>query len=96
MSRKFTDAQRHYRVHEQETLAILEALLKWEDKLLGYRIHVVTDHKALEFFKMQSHLSSTQTRWIDYLTRFDFGIRYVKGTSNKVADALSRYYEHDY
>jgi len=41
MSRKFMDAQCHYRVYEQETLAILEALLKWEDKLLGYRIHVV-------------------------------------------------------
>jgi hypothetical protein len=36
MSRKFTDAQRHYRVFEQEMIAILEALLKWEDKLIGY------------------------------------------------------------
>ena len=33
-------------------------------------------------------------RWIDYLARFDFDIRYIKGTLNKVADALSRYYEH--
>ena len=96
MSRKFTDAQHHYCIHEQEMLAILEALLKWEDKLLGYCIHVVTDHKALEFFKMQSRLSSRQTRWMDYLARFDFDIRYIKGSLNKVADALSRYYEHDY
>jgi RNase H-like domain found in reverse transcriptase len=77
-------------------LAILEALLKWEDKLLGYHIHVVTDHKALDFFKTQSHLSSRQTRWIDYLARFNFDIRYIKGTLNKVADALSRYYKHNY
>jgi len=35
-------------------------------------------------------------RWIDYLTRFDFDIRYIKGTLNKVVDVLSRYYEHDY
>ena len=52
-------------------------------------MHVVTDHKALEFFKMQSHLSSRQIRWMDYLSRFYFNIRYVKGTSNKVVDALS-------
>jgi len=45
--------QCHYQVYEQETLTILEALLKWEDKLLGYHIHVVMDHKALEFFQMQ-------------------------------------------
>jgi len=49
MSRNFMDAQCHYQVYEQEMLAILEALLKWEDKLLGYCIHVVMDHKALEF-----------------------------------------------
>ena len=58
-------------------------------------IHVVTDHKALEFFQMQSQLTARQMRWIDYLARFDFDIRYI-GTLNKVADALSRYYEHDY
>jgi hypothetical protein len=96
MSKMFTDAQWNYHVFEQETLAILEALLKWEDKLLGYCIHVVTDHKALEFFKTQLCLSGRQTRWMEYLARFDFDIRYVKGELNKVADALSRYYEHDY
>ena len=96
MSKKFTDAQWNYRVFEHETLAILEALLKWEDKLLGYRIHVVTDHRALEFFKTQLHLSSRQTRWMEYLARFDFDIRYIKGTLNKAADALSRYYKHNY
>jgi len=84
MSRKFTDTQHHYRVYEQEMLTILEALLKWEDKLLGYCIHVVTDHKALEFFQMQSRLTARQMRWIDYLARFDFNIRYIKGTLNKV------------
>lgn len=33
---------------------------------------------------------------MDYLARFDFDIRYVKSTLNKVADVLSRYYKHDY
>ena len=35
MSKKFTLAQINYRVFEMETIAIPEALLKWEDKLLG-------------------------------------------------------------
>ena len=56
MSKKFTLAQHHYCVFELETLGILEGLLKWEDKLLCIRIHVVTDHKFLEFFK-----NSTET-----------------------------------
>jgi len=95
MSKKFTAAQQNYAVHKLETLAILEALLKWEDKLMGYRIHIITDHKALEFFKTQVNLSSRQRRWLDYLSRFNFDITYVKGESNKIADCLSRYYESD-
>jgi hypothetical protein len=95
MSRKFTSAQHNYAVHELETLAILEALMKWEDKLVGYKIHIITDHKALEFFKTQNTLSYRQRRWMDYLSRFDFDITYVKGELNKVADCLSRYYEND-
>ena len=53
MSKKFTAAQHNYHVFEMETIAILEALLKWEDKLIGNKIHIVTDHRALEFFKTQ-------------------------------------------
>ena len=73
----------------------LEALLKWEDKLLGHRIHVVTDHRALEFFKTQRRLSSCQMRWMEYLSRFDFSIQYVHGSRNTVADSLSRYHQSD-
>ena len=58
MSKKFTAMQMNYRVFEMETIAILEALLKWEDKLLGRKLLIVTDHKALEFFKTQQHLNS--------------------------------------
>lgn len=95
MSRKFTDAQHAYRVFELETLAILEALIKWEDKLLGRKITIVTDHKALEFFQTQARLSNRQTRWMEFMARFNYTIQYVKGSSNRVADSLSRYYASD-
>src|ERR1700723_707509 len=52
MSKKFTGAQMNYCVFKMETIAILEALLKWEDKLISNRLNVVTDHRALEFFKI--------------------------------------------
>lgn len=95
MSRKFTDAQHAYRVFELETLAILEALLKWEDKLLGRRITIVTDHKALEFFQTQARLSNRQTRWMEFMSRFNYTIKYVRGVTNKVADCFSRYFASD-
>src|ERR1700722_13582989 len=33
--------------------------------------------------------------WMEYLSRFDYDIQYIKGTSNRVADSLSRYYQSD-
>ena len=33
------------------TLVVLEALMKLEDKPLGRKFTVVTDHKGLEYFK---------------------------------------------
>jgi len=89
MLQKFSNAQQNYVVHELETLAILESLQKWEDKLGSYKIQVITDHKALEFFKTQNWLTNQQRRWMDYLSRFNFDITYIKGELNKIADCLS-------
>ena len=32
---------------------------------------------------------------MEYLSQFDYDIQYIKGTSNRVADSLSRYYQLD-
>ena len=76
-------------MYEQEALGIMEALLKWEDKLLGRKIHIITDHKALTFFDGITHLLSRQVRWYKYISRFDHDITYVVGRDNKVMDCLS-------
>ena len=55
---------------------------KWEDKLLGRKFVIVTDHKSLKYFKTQPHLSSRQTRWWEYISRFNFTIQHVDGTTN--------------
>ncbi len=51
--KKFSSAQHSYCTYEQETLAILEGLLRWEDKLLGHEIIIITDHQTLEFLNTQ-------------------------------------------
>ena len=82
-------------MHKHETLAVLEALIKWEDKLLGRKFTVVTDHKGLEYFKTQPNLSLRQTRWWEYLSHFNYNTIHVDGMQNQVADSLSHYYEYD-
>jgi len=95
MSHKFKEAQQNYWVFEMETLAILKALIKWEDKLIGQKFTVITDHQSLKIFSKQKHLSRRQAQWAEYLSRFDFKVVYVKGQYNIVADCLLRYYLSD-
>jgi len=64
-------------------------------QLLGHKFVIVTDHKSLEYFETQPHLSSRQTRWWEYISHFNFAIQHVDGTTNRVADCLSSYYEAD-
>ena len=95
MSKKFSNAQQHYQTQEHETIAVLEALMKWEDKLLGCKFTLVTDHKGLEYFETQKNLSDRQVRWWEFLSCFNYTIMHVNGIDNKVADCLSHYYEND-
>ena len=92
LSKKFTPAQRNYETHEHETVTILEALHKWEDKLLGVKFNLATDNEGLTYLKTQSSLSPRQIRWLDYLSRFNYDVSHIEGKTNVVADALSRYY----
>ena len=39
-------------------------------------------------------MSPRQTRWWEYLSRFNYNTIHVDGTQNQVADSLSRYYEY--
>ena len=49
-----------------------------------------TDHQALKFVQSQANLNSRHATWIEFLQRFDFFIKHKAGSSNVVADSLSR------
>ena len=92
---KLSNAQQHYRTHKHKTIAVLKALMKWEDKPLGHKFTLVTDHHGLEYFKTQKNLLDRQVRWWEFLSCFNYTIMHVNGVDNQVADCLSHYYEND-
>jgi hypothetical protein len=82
--------EENYATHDLELLAIVYALKVWRHYLVGGKFELRTDHCGLQHIFMQSDLNARQRRWSELLSEYDFEITYIKGTVNRVADALSR------
>jgi hypothetical protein len=89
-SRKLSQPERLYYIYDNKMLAILHALTKFRQYLVGNKFVVKTDHNSLKYFLEQKDLSERQQKWVTKVHAFDFDIEYVKGKKNIVVDALSR------
>jgi hypothetical protein len=81
--------ERHYATHDLELEAIVHALRKWRHYLMGKRFELRTDHNGLKYLFDQPTLNVRQSRWLEFLSEYDFDIKHIKGKENKVADALN-------
>lgn len=91
ISRSLNGPELNYTTTEKELLAIVYALQKCRTYLLGNKVTVRTDHKALTFLKHCRFVSDRMLRWQLFLQQFNITVEHVKGSQNKVADILSRY-----
>ena len=57
---------------------------------MGKMFELRTDHSGLKYLFGQPILNDRQSRWLDFLSEYDFDINYIKGKENKVDDAPSR------
>ena len=89
-SRKLKDYEHHYLIYDKEMLAILHALTKFKQYLVGGKFKVKTDHNNLKYFLEQKELNERQQKWVGRIHAYDFKNEYVKGKNNLVVDALSR------
>ena len=71
-------------------LAILHALTKFRQYLVGSRFKIKTNHNNLKYFLEQKELNERQKKWVRKVHAYDFEIEYVKGKNNVVVDALLR------
>src|SRR5205814_3248828 len=55
-----------------------------------FPVKVLTDHKNLQYFMTTKQLTHRQTRWAEYMSRFDFRIMYRPGKMGQKPDALTR------
>ncbi|KAE9332501.1 hypothetical protein PR003_g14485 [Phytophthora rubi] len=89
-------AERNYRVHDKELLAMRYALIKFRVYLLGEQTFAVyTDHASLRTAMKSPHLSQRMARWLSFFAEYNFVVHYKPGKNNILADALSRRPDYD-
>jgi hypothetical protein len=89
-SRKLKGPELLYNIYDKEMLAIMHALAKFRQYLVGARFVVKSNHNSLKYLLEQKDLNERQQKWVSKIQAYDFDIEFVKGKNNAVADALSR------
>ncbi|GJX05300.1 ty3-gypsy retrotransposon protein [Tanacetum coccineum] len=79
--------------YQKELFAIVEAVFKWRQYLLGRRFVIQTDHRSIKELLQQVIQTPIQQKYVWKLLGFDFSIEYKPGAQNTVADAFSRVFE---
>jgi len=95
-SRKLSESEKRYKVHNKELLVIVKALQDWRPYLAGTEkfIQIYTDHKNLRNFATMKQLNQWQVCWAKQLVNYKFQIHYKKNNENDEADTLSRQSDH--
>ena len=90
-SRELKGGEAKYHSSKLEFLAFQWAITEQFREYLQYRpFTVLTDNNPLTYVLMTPNLDTLGHRWVAALAGYNMTIRYLKGTDNKVADALSR------
>ncbi|GBG65808.1 hypothetical protein CBR_g53778 [Chara braunii] len=90
MSKKMPSQKLAKSTYERELCALYRALVHWRHYLLGRFFYVRSDHETLRWIKTQQVLSDALKRWIQVIDMYDYQLDPIKGTYDKVADALPR------
>ncbi len=96
-SRKLSESEKRYEVHNKELLVIVKALQDWRPYFADTEksIQIYTDHKNLRNFATTKQLNWWQVHWVKQLADYEFQIHYKKDNENDEADALSKQSDHE-
>jgi len=91
-SRSLLPAEKNYDAHDKELAGVIFGFKCGRPLFLGatHAIHVRTDHKNLQYFCDPHKITGRQARWIEFLQDFDYTLEHIPGSTNTIADLLSR------
>jgi hypothetical protein len=84
------DVKRKYSTYDKEFYAIIQSLKKWRHYLISKEFVLYIDNQALQFITRQDKLNQRHAKRVEFMHNFTFVINHISGSTNKVADSLSR------
>jgi len=84
--------EKNYDAHDKELAAVIFGFKCGRPLFLGatHAIRVRTDHKNLQYFRDPRKITGRQAHWIEFLQDFNYTLKHIPGSTNTVADLLSR------
>ena len=90
-SKLFHGAVLNYPTYDKELYALVQAIKKWNNYLMGKETIIHSNHQPLQYLQEQSKLQQTgHYKWMGFLQQFHLAINYNKGSTNKSVDIISR------
>lgn len=74
----------------REMFAVIKAIKKWHQYLVGQSFHIYTEKKNLRHLLSQTIQTPEQQKWTSKLQGYNFELFYNLEKSNTVADELSQ------
>jgi hypothetical protein len=83
-------SSRHIAAYERELIRLVLVVCHWRPYLWGHPFLIRTDHFSLKFLLDQKLSTIPQHQWASKFLGFNFRVEYKHGSTNVIADALSR------
>ena len=71
--------EKNYATYDLELAAVIYALKMWRHHLIKRKFILMTDNKGLKYLLDQANLNARQSRWLAFLSEYDFEIQHIKG-----------------
>ena len=91
-SEKLHGATLNYSAYDKELYALVRALQTWQHYLWPREFIIHFGHQSLKVLKSQGKLQKRHAKWLEFIERFPYVIKFKNGKENIMVDVVSKRY----